>query len=626
MFPVWLASHSDCVRSRAQQRNRQYVNADACTTFVVSELAAERPSVSVASLHGNYIVGVVLMSITAVYDDMTVMSRQEREQYSFWQEILSSELHGRFFCFTISEAVALTQADPVQRCSARALRSFVIDLETGQPDRLHRTLVAEGRSPPWLAVDGILPQVALRAPAAHAQLAVWGCWRALWLPHVNDRLSGSAWCMPFAKLGIPEDKLPSPPISSALEPSEISPSLMQEVADALRRSSALTQDHDERQNLRRLTVSLQAYVDESNVAGLARHIPNLGKLEMEVGDGCQRASKRLAYKSAFLIHVLIMSGLIMHDANLRQVLAGAFGLMLPPSLAAPLVRAVEDAKAIPLPHKSTISRWRMLLDSAFMMWTRVRLQQEHVHFGMVDSSTQGGKDYVLVVIASILKADLPALVERADDLAFMHKNRTEIDEALRDIDKEQSIMDFIAKRIVLHRPPPVMLASGRTRLFDKFLETGSPDALRAFLQGLLVLTTDLGVEFNLATVRPMEANVLFPYASFANLGGQEFSAEVVDFDDGGDPSALVGFTDSLSIPGVLHIIHNASNELLDSMPSVSEAIDRLALVPKMLNDRATCLRLCQTCFTSALASTIIKLCCPSTGPCTARVGGPSRFA
>lgn len=94
----------------------------------------------------------------------------------------------------------------------------------------------------------------------------------------------------------------------------------------MRRSSTLTQDHDERQNLRRLTVSLQAYVDEANVAGLARHITNLGKLEMAVGDGCQRASKRLAYKSAFLTHVLVRSGLIMHGANLRQVLAGAFGL------------------------------------------------------------------------------------------------------------------------------------------------------------------------------------------------------------------------------------------------------------------------------------------------------------
>lgn len=192
MFPVWLASHSDCVRSRAQQRNRHYVNADACTPFVVSELAGVMRMSTTPT-------GVVVMSITAVYDDITVMSRQERGQYSFWQAILSSELYGRFFCFTISEAVALTQADPVQRCSARALRSFVLDLETGQRDRLHRTLVAEGRSPPWLAVGGVLLQVALRAPAAHAQLAVWGCWRALWLPHENDRLSGSAWCMPFAK-------------------------------------------------------------------------------------------------------------------------------------------------------------------------------------------------------------------------------------------------------------------------------------------------------------------------------------------------------------------------------------------------------------------------------------------
>lgn len=198
--------------------------------------------------------------------------------------------------------------------------------------------------------------------------------------------------------------------------------------------------------------------------------------------------KRLAYLASLLVHVLVMSGLIMDDANLREVRMRSFNMMLPSSLAAPFVRAVSDAAAVPLPSKSTISRWRVMLDVAYMLWTRDRFQQEHVHFGMVDSSTQGGKDYELCVVSSVLKADLPALVDRADKLLSIVRARSDVEESWRDMDAERELMQCISERIKLHRPPPVMLASGRTRLFDKFvamchafmLETHGPQALREF--------------------------------------------------------------------------------------------------------------------------------------------------
>lgn len=79
-----------------------------------------------------------------------------------------------------------------------------------------------------------------------------------------------------------------------------------------------------------------------------------------------------------------------------------------------------------------------------------------------------------------------------------------------------------------------------------------------------------------------------------------FSCENIDWEEDAPPTHI-GFASTISVPGVLHIVHNASNEVLESMPNVSAAVDRLALVAKMLHDRATCLRLCHTCFTSAAA-------------------------
>lgn len=166
-------------------------------------------------------------------------------------------------------------------------------------------------------------------------------------------------------------------------------------------------------------------------------------------------------------------------------------------------------------------------------------------------------------------------------------------------------MEHISQHLHLHRPPPVRLASGRTKLVDQFfvivytlfLEIGTVPSLQALMSNMLVLTPDLGVEFSLTTAQPVDVHQLFPFIDFGlreELCFGPESAERGDVDL--VPAPNVGFTDTISIPGLLHIIHNASNEVLGSMPVVSESIDRLALVAALLRERSTCTRLCETCF------------------------------
>ncbi len=80
-------------------------------------------------------------------------------------------------------------------------------------------------------------------------------------------------------------------------------------------------------------------------------------------------------------------------------------------------------------------------------------------------------------------------------------------------------MSLLSEHLCYHRPPPVVLGSGRTTLIDKFcatmhalwLETGSAQLLREYCSSVATLTTDLGVEFGLVDVQPAALGVVLPF-------------------------------------------------------------------------------------------------------------------
>lgn len=69
-----------------------------------------------------------------------------------------------------------------------------------------------------------------------------------------------------------------------------------------------------------------------------------------------------------------------------------------------------------LPHKSTMSRWRLLVGTAFMLVRRKSVSRGHVYLLQVDSSPQGGRDYELMIVSSICEESLPECFRAANEL------------------------------------------------------------------------------------------------------------------------------------------------------------------------------------------------------------------
>ena len=209
------------------------------------------------------------------------------------------------------------------------------------------------------------------------------------------------------------------------------------------------------------------------------------------------------------------------------------------------------------------------------------------------------------------------------------RHRVEQDDASA-VETEGDLMATINDRIMIHHLPIMGLGSGRTSLQDKFctvmfamlLEAGSSEnSLSVFAQDIVAGTFDLGVEFSLSKVRPTSLRNLFPwYHIESEIEKQQQEQHHVGSPDGEDafqvvaeqddffdvaaqhePCENISLSHMLSLPGPLHILDNATNNLLDHLPYLRTAIPRLTAVSKFLSNSESKKRLLATCFSSPVS-------------------------
>jgi hypothetical protein len=120
-----------------------------------------------------------------------------------------------------------------------------------------------------------------------------------------------------------------------------------------------------------------------------------------------------------------MSDMLAKDSDLREVLATSISLVIPSRMAKPLLDVLQDPSAYTLPNKGTISRWRLLLDTSYMLYMRsVNRSRRWIRYLMVDSSTQGGRDYELTIVSSVDYDRLHELRMAALELLSLRHSQT----------------------------------------------------------------------------------------------------------------------------------------------------------------------------------------------------------
>ena len=228
-------------------------------------------------------------------------------------------------------------------------------------------------------------------------------------------------------------------------------------------------------------------------------------------------SKRV-YGVHMAINALVFSGLISNDHKLRETIISSLRLSLPPVLLEPMLVLLEGT-ALRFPSPSTLSRWRFVLDAAYMLIMRDMNQADFYRYWMIDSSTQGGTDYELQYVCFVEKSSMQTLASAARRLIMLRQDEEVSTEDDQIYEEEIALVDILKSLLVTHIPPPIVLASGRVTVVDKFqvamhgtyLETGSSQALANARERTVASTTDLGVELSLPQVQPSPFSNVLPH-------------------------------------------------------------------------------------------------------------------
>lgn len=171
---------------------------------------------------------------------------------------------------------------------------------------------------------------------------------------------------------------------------------------------------------------------------------------------------------------------------------------------------------------------------------------------------------------------------------------------------EIEIMSQMKSLICKMHCPPLVLPSGRTGRSDKFfvvmlgLFLISGYSVELFLytcRQLMTRASDFGIEFKLPKIKLIPFKVIFPWYQRdpnCNLLDGDGFVEAPAYDPVLDTP--VSMNRAIDCPGLLHILHNAGDGLLDVMPSTFEAIDQVSDICNLLSREHTRGRVIATCF------------------------------
>lgn len=396
---LWLASLGH-INVRAATRG-----AKSKKIFIPHEAHSQQASAlgAVDAVQSNSLFGLVEVQAPSPYDFMEVYTDSAQLQIDFWRNVLENS---QLYVFEVQHACLLEQPVPLLQCSNRALRGLVVHLEPGQAERLWGVMPLKRH---W--TQRSVPTLALRMAPQHAFLCSKGISKYIVLPDLPHRhkIGGSrSLFLNWQLLGL--GKPPPCPLSSSFEDQklEMNKAVAQQIGDVLKtfgKTLDVSDDFDLVEyghvlQLVRVMNNMQEQLDPVYFHKACKDLQHRAAVTSLDG----QVRRKLKYKVIWLLQVLLLADCLWNSAKLKAVVSKAIELVVPPLFIKVFREALRDS-ALLVPHKGTLSRWRLLLDGGFMLWCREKNKAgQYLRWMMTDSSTQHGRSFQLTTMLSLKAA------------------------------------------------------------------------------------------------------------------------------------------------------------------------------------------------------------------------------
>ena len=581
------------VKLQAAQKTKRktlHMNESSLTPFVLRELGAD----GIAALPpAGHMVAALLIQPSFMYDHLCLLSPHEREQYAFWLGQADLDMEGKLGYFSIRDVWALPAPQPAH---LENVKSHLVVMEAGQADLIIQTALdvddeddehVQTEPPDWIDSES---RMCVRVPTSHAWLCTQKRWSSFALAlRGRTSLRNPAW----RELDAAFPAVPWPSSGQVF-----SPECSYEIAQSLRRTAqeiAATSDDPTAELARyhRWASMMQRTHDQLDPIGLFRLAKDFRGALDDV------APKNLGYKVSFLLQCVVMSHMLRDSGQLMYSIRSVVQLIVPPAISAVILErlSAEDPLRLDLPSPSTLTRARFALDTAYMSYCRAQMKSSFAKGGckryyMMDSSPQGHRDYELISVMSIETQDLDGMFQAASALVTISSHVEISDDQKAMLESRAS--QYISHHMSKHKYPAVVLGCGRGDLSSKFhcfmhallLECPDMRDMPQLLSETVSITTDQGVEFSIARVRPLPVSQVFPW----------FSMDQDVHDDWLAVDPLLDLSKSLGVSGMLHIIHNSSKDLGRGMQSYDDTLRRMTHVCNLVRRKTTRERLLERCF------------------------------
>ena len=227
--------------------------------------------------------------------------------------------------------------------------------------------------------------------------------------------------------------------------------------------------------IHRLASTLQQYVDElqpNQLGAITKSTLNREYPEayFELLGNVSRSGKREqhVFKSTAVIHCLRHADLLKSDGTIEKSIELSLHQILPGALLPVVLDFMHISSP---PSASSISRWRFILDCAFMEVRREDIHLSYIagntftRYIMYDASFQNSRDYEMMLMCSILDEDLEAAYGLVRQLFSLDRCTPTSSE----YEAELAMMSTLKSYFEVHRPAPVAQGSGNTSVGSKFV-------------------------------------------------------------------------------------------------------------------------------------------------------------